>query len=143
MPLLPLAWMQGAPWYEETKRRHGISHLVKAVCERSDIQLIATSPERALFADLPTSISARIVEFVPGEIVNKRVVAGYLRPPAASLTDGEPPITALRPLATNSGSRARSLPLDAPRPRRVLFWRSPMPFWPGSLRPSSWSRTRH
>ena len=95
MPLLPLSWMQGTPWFEEAKRRHGISHLVKAVCERSDIQLIATPEERDLFARFAHEHFGADLEFVPGEKVNQKVVAGYFRPAARS---SEGPITASRPL---------------------------------------------
>jgi hypothetical protein len=95
MPLAPLAWMQGTPWFEEIKRRHDISHIVKAVSERPDIQLIATPEERALFARFAQEHFGVELEFVPGDKVGQKVVAGYFRPAAPS---SERPVTASRPL---------------------------------------------
>lgn len=95
MPLLPLAWMQGTPWYEEAKRRHGVSHIVKAVCERSDIQLIATAEERDLFARFAHEHFRANLEFVPGDSVSRSAVAGYFRPVAISSAT---PVTARRPV---------------------------------------------
>ena len=95
MPLVPLAWMQGTPWFEEAKRRHGISHLVQAVCERSDIQLIATPEERTLFARFAHEHFGSDLEFVPGEKISQKVVAGYFRP---AMRSSERPVTASRPV---------------------------------------------
>jgi hypothetical protein len=95
MPLLPLAWMQGTPWFAEAKQRHGVSHIVKAVSERSDIQLIATPEERSLFAQFAREHFGAELEFVPGDKVGDKVVAGHFRP---NMISGEGPITARRPV---------------------------------------------
>jgi hypothetical protein len=74
--ILTLAWMQRTEWLEDVKRRFNISNLAKALCERDDIQLIATPTHRTLFAVFAKEHFGEDVEFVTSYEAGKVFVTG-------------------------------------------------------------------
>lgn len=81
--ILSLAWTQRTPWHEEIKREFGITNTARALYERKDMELVAKSTHRELFAQFAEEHFDANVEFIPRLEPGRRFVVGKFqqRPP--------------------------------------------------------------
>jgi hypothetical protein len=92
---LSLSWNQGAPWHEAIKRRHGISNLSRAICERNDVVLVAMEEDRTLFATFAKEHFGDDVEFV-ASFTDKKFAAGRFHPRSTKAQTATKPTAASR-----------------------------------------------
>jgi hypothetical protein len=95
--VLNLTWTQRTPWQDDLKRRFGISCLARAMFERDDVVLVATSAHRALFAQFVKEHYRADVEFAGPRQFGTKFAAGRFH------RRGESPAIA----AQRSGGAAR------------------------------------
>jgi hypothetical protein len=83
VPVLSVAWPQRTACHEAIKQQCGISDLARAMYERDDVVLVATTEHRELFAKFAKEHFDADVEFAPTHEAGKKFVAGRLQARAA------------------------------------------------------------